>query len=177
MAVCKKRPESLDRVAIPFIYFERCFFGAAFFIVFCAASAAGSCRILRCSRYPFFVFVHPVSVLLLRYIRLFLWFDLLCYPIPIHSIQMLIAFVNTTFISPREMPEYYHGKSNRGETRADPPGICQVFHLFHPFSASSCAFTSSVHPSRSWLPSTASPRMFPFLSTKKLCGNALIPLR
>lgn len=42
MTVCKKRPESLDRVALPFIYFERCFFGAAFFIVFCAASAAGS---------------------------------------------------------------------------------------------------------------------------------------
>ena len=42
MAVCKKRPESLDRVALPFIYFERCFFGAAFFIVFHAASAAGS---------------------------------------------------------------------------------------------------------------------------------------
>ena len=42
MAVCKKRPESLDCVALPFIYFERCFFGTAFFGSFFAASAAGS---------------------------------------------------------------------------------------------------------------------------------------
>lgn len=42
MTVGEKRPESLNRVALPFIYFERCFFGTAFFIVFCTASAAGS---------------------------------------------------------------------------------------------------------------------------------------
>mgnify|MGYP000473616072 CR=1 FL=1 len=61
------------------------------------------------------------------------------YPIPIHSIQILIALVNTTAISPRKNTKRHHQQSNHCQTKSCPFGVqgCIrprhhfILHYFH----------------------------------------------
>ena len=85
------------------------------------------------------------------------FFLLLIYPIPTHSIQILMAFVNTTASSPREIP--YPIKQTPTSIRINAGHllfhILLVFNLFIYFPSvtfSSSFSTISFQSSRLWLP-------------------------
>ena len=98
------------------------------------------------------IFVFCFLLLLLS-----LFFLLLIYPIPTHSIQILMAFVNTTASSPRKIP--YPIKQTPTSIRITAGHllfhILLVFNLFIYFPSvtfSNSFSTISFHSSRLWLP-------------------------
>ena len=107
------------------------------------------------------------------------------YPMPIHSIQMLIAFVKTTDTSPLQIPSIISKipkTARAGPIHLDSVIFRIIFSLsvmiiFYFETFLSSFSTISFHSSSVWLPEYVSPTIFPSLSTKNVSGKAEIPFK